>query len=150
MLPLQFNLKEYTYAVNVNTQIRKNFKNNTVVANADTNKTSIKRTTRKCNWAWYYHPIDWIIKLGLGKRNREEWWITQEAELERVAKAKRCWGLMVSLALTKRTMACLMASKRVSGPPLGPVTPFISTIDWGSMSTQKSISSLSISKGCRW
>jgi hypothetical protein len=71
---------------------------------------------------------------------------TQEADLERVAKAKRCSGFMESLALTKRRMACLMESNLVSGRPFGPVL-FISTSDSASTSMHNSMSSLLIRVG---
>ena len=51
------------------------------------------------------------------------------------------------LEFMKRTMACLMASNLVYGRPLMPVA-FISTRDSGSMSMQKSISSLFNRAGC--
>lgn len=66
-----------------------------------------------------------------------------------MAKAKRCWGLMVSLALTNRMMACLTESNRVRGLPLGPVAPFISTRHWGSTSRQIRISSFETREGFR-
>lgn len=73
---------------------------------------------------------------------------TQDADLSRVAKANRCSGLMVSFALMKRRMACLIESKRVRGRPFGPLT-FISTRDSWSTSMQKSMSSLHIRDGLR-
>lgn len=66
--------------------------------------------------------------------------------MEREAKAKRCSGLMESLALMKRRIACLMESNLVSGRPFGPVL-FISTSDSASTSTHNSMSSLLIRVG---
>lgn len=60
-------------------------------------------------------------------------------------KANRFSGLMVSLALMKRRMACLIESNRVKGRPFGPV--FISAIHSGSTSIQNSMSSLFIRSG---
>lgn len=67
--------------------------------------------------------------------------ITQAADLERVAKAKRWLGLVASLSWMKRVMACLTHSSLFRGLPSYPVV-FISTVDSASTSTQMSMSSL--------
>lgn len=71
--------------------------------------------------------------------------LTQDADFPRMEKANRFSGLMVSLALMKRRMACLIESKRVKGRPFGP--GFISAIHSGSTSIQNSMSSLLIRSG---
>lgn len=71
--------------------------------------------------------------------------LTQDADFPRMEKANRFSGLMVSLALMKRRMACLIESNRVKGRPFGPV--FISAIHSGSTSIQNSMSSLLIRSG---
>lgn len=71
--------------------------------------------------------------------------LTQDADFPSMEKANRFSGLMVSLALMKRRMACLIESNRVKGRPFGPV--FISAIHSGSTSIQNSMSSLLIRSG---
>lgn len=71
---------------------------------------------------------------------------TKEADLERVAKAKRWSGLMESLAWMNMRIACLMESNLVSGRPFEPVL-FISTRDSTSTSTHSNMSSLHIREG---
>lgn len=74
--------------------------------------------------------------------------ITQEADLARVAKAKRWSGLIDSFEWTNNRIPCLMESRRVSGRPLAPVV-FSSTVDSASTSTQNKMSSLSMRDGGR-
>lgn len=87
--------------------------------------TDVRHVVQNFNW-----------KMKRGKRES-----TQEAVLARVTKAKRWSGLIESLELTKRRIACFIASSLVIGFPLKPVD-FISTSDSASTSTQNIMSSL--------